>query len=267
MSALRLTLREQPPERLDLSVLNPASLSGLSEREIADLDVGTSRTGVRMGDCFTVTPGTLDEIRIEGGSPRLDNLGLGLADGTIRLEGDAGQRIGFGMSGGEIHVSGSVGPYLGSAATGGLIVVGGDADDYAGGAVHGAMGGLSGGTIVIRGRAGLRAGDRMRSGLIIVERAGDYAGSRMIAGTLVAGTVGDYAGYAMRRGTLLVGEHGIAVPSFVETGVHRLVFVRVLERVVRLFAPHLAELARGDLHRRAGDLATLGKGEVLTPHR
>jgi formylmethanofuran dehydrogenase subunit C len=267
MSAMRLTLREQPPERLDLTVINPASLAGLGEREIAELDVGTSRTGIRLGDCFTITAGTLDEIRIEGGSSRLDNLGLGLAEGTIRLEGDAGQRLGFGMSGGEIHVSGSVGPYVGSGATGGLMTIGGDADDHAGGAVHGAKGGLCGGTIVIRGRAGARAGDRMRSGLIIAEQTGPYAGSRMFAGTIVAGTVGDYPGYAMRRGTLLVREHGHPVPSFVETGVHRLVFVRILERTVRPCAPHLAELAREDLHRRAGDLATLGKGELLTPHR
>jgi formylmethanofuran dehydrogenase subunit C len=87
----------------------------------------------------------------------------------------------------------------------------------------------------------------------------------MIAGTIVAGTVGDHAGYAMRRGTLLVREQGVPVPSFVETGLHRLVFVRLLQREVHPFAPHLAELARGDLHRRAGDFATLGKGEILTP--
>jgi formylmethanofuran dehydrogenase subunit C len=39
----------------------------------------------------------------------------------------------------------------------------------------------------------------------------------------------------------------------------------MLERAVRPIAPHLADLARGDLNRRAGDLATLGKGELLTP--
>jgi formylmethanofuran dehydrogenase subunit C len=105
----------------------------------------------------------------------------------------------------------------------------------------------------------------MRSGLIIAEAAGDYAGSRMIAGTLVAGTLGDYAGYGMRRGTLLVREHGRLNPTFVDTGVHRLVIVRVLERSIRTIAPHFADLASVDLNRRAGDLATLGKGELLTP--
>jgi formylmethanofuran dehydrogenase subunit C len=89
----------------------------------------------------------------------------------------------------------------------------------------------------------------------------------MIAGTIVAGTVGDYAGYSMRRGTLLVREHGVPVPSFVDTGVHRLLVMRLLEPVLRPIAPHLADLATGDLNRRAGDLAALGKGELLTPAR
>jgi formylmethanofuran dehydrogenase subunit C len=105
----------------------------------------------------------------------------------------------------------------------------------------------------------------MRGGLILAEAAGDHAGSRMIAGTLVAGTVGDFPGYGMRRGTLLVREHGQVLPSFVDTGVQRLVIVRLLERALRPLAPHLADLARDDLNRRAGDLATLGKGELLTP--
>jgi formylmethanofuran dehydrogenase subunit C len=127
------------------------------------------------------------------------------------------------------------------------------------------MAGLSGATLIIRGRAGARLGDRMRGGLIVAESAGDYAASRMIAGTIVAGTVDHFCGYLMRRGTLLVREHGATVPSFAETGVHRLLVLRLLERALDPIAPHLAELARGAHRRRAGDLATLGKGELLTP--
>jgi formylmethanofuran dehydrogenase subunit C len=127
------------------------------------------------------------------------------------------------------------------------------------------MAGLAGATLVIRGRAGERLGDRMRGGLIVAEVAGRFAGARMIAGTLVAGTLGDYPGYAMRRGTLLAREHGILVPTFADTGVHRLIIVRLLERALRPLAPLLADLTRDDLNRRVGDFATLGKGELLTP--
>jgi formylmethanofuran dehydrogenase subunit C len=71
----------------------------------------------------------------------------------------------------------------------------------------------------------------------------------------------------MRRGTLLVGEHGPLVSGFVPTGSHRLVFARLLQRTLHALAPHLAGLAEGDLDRHAGDLATLGKGELLKPNR
>jgi formylmethanofuran dehydrogenase subunit C len=265
MTGIRLQLREAPPERLDLSGVLPDALGHLSEKAIAELEVGTTRRGLRLGDCFAVMKGGGPDIVIEGGSTRLDNVGEGLRSGTVEVDGDVGQRLGHRMSGGAIRVRGSTGPFAGSGATGGLIEVDGDAEERAGGALFGHMGGLDGATLVIRGHAGPRAGDRMRSGLLIAGRAGNFAGSRMIAGTLVAGTVGDDAGYGMRRGTLLVGSHGRLVPSFVETGVHRLVIVRLLERTLRRIAPELANLARGDVLRRAGDFAVLGKGELLTP--
>jgi formylmethanofuran dehydrogenase subunit C len=265
MNGLRLRLHEQPPERLDFAGITADALRDLSEQAIAALPVGTSRMGVRLGDCFAVQKADGPDLVIEGGSQRLDNVAAGLRQGTVEVEGDVGQRLGHRMSGGRVHVRGSAGPFAATGATGGQIEIDGDADERAGGALHGEMVGLGGATLIIRGRAGPYLGDRMRSGLIVVERAGDYAGSRMIAGTLVAGTLGDYAGYGMRRGTLLVREHGHLNPTFVDTGVHRLVIVRVLERSLRPIAPHLADLARGDLNRRAGDLATLGKGELLTP--
>ena len=59
-----------------------------------------------------------------------------------------------------------------------------------------------------RRRSGVRAGDRLRRGFILIEgRAGAYAGSRMIAGTLaIGGEAGDLPGYLMGRGTILLGE-------------------------------------------------------------
>ncbi|ACL60824.1 formylmethanofuran dehydrogenase subunit C [Methylobacterium nodulans] len=260
-----LTLRHAPPERLDLSGITPAALAGLSEAEAARLPVGTSRQGVALGDCFTIALDGAESLRIAGGSDRLDRVGAGLAQGSILVEGDVGQRLGAGMTGGTIRVSGSAGPFAGTAARGGTITIAGDAGPGAGGALHGAMGGLDGATLVIGGRAGDRLGDRMRAGLIVAGAAGDHAGSRMIAGTLVAGTIGDHPGYGMRRGTLLVERHGALLPTFVETGTQDLVFLRLLAKALEPLSPRFAALARARLSRRSGDLATLGKGELLTP--
>ena len=257
-----LTLRQEPPERLDLLHVAPLSLKGLTEAEAARLPVGTSRHGLTLGDCFAIVLDGSDTLTIEGGSTRLDQVGASLSSGHIQVVGDVGQRLGAGMAGGSVTVTGSAGPFAGAGATAGTITIHGDAGDHAGGAVYAAKAGLDGATLVIHGAAGDHLGDRMRRGLIVVGAAGAYAGSRMIAGTIAAASVGDHPGYGMRRGTILAGGHGAIGPSFAETGTHDLVFLRLLARALRPLSPAHADLAAGALRRYSGDLATLGKGEL-----
>lgn len=257
-----LTLRAAPPERLDFLTINPLALSRLSQAEAERLEVGTSRTGVRLGDCFSVSLDGSDALTIEGGHERLDRVGAALSEGTIRVTGDVGQRLGAGMAGGSLTVTGNAGPYAAAGATGGTITIAGDAGDHAGGAVYAAKAGLDGATLIIRGTAGAHLGDRMRRGTIVAGRAGAFAGARMIAGTLAALAVGDHPGLGMRRGTLLVGAHGRLAPTFVETGTHDLVFLRLLAKALRGLSPEHAELLGRPLRRYSGDLATIAKGEI-----
>ena len=84
----------------------------------------------------------------------------------------------------------------------------------------------------------------------------------MSAGTRAALAGGDNPGYGMRRGTLLVGSHGRLSPTFVETGTHDLVFLKLLAKSLSgLSAEHAALLSR-PLRRYSGDLATIAKGEI-----
>ena len=257
-----LTLRAAPPERLDFLNINPLALSRLSQGEAERLAVGTTRTGVRLGDCFSVALDGSDTLTIEGGHERLDRVGASLSEGAIRIAGDVGQRLGEGMVGGLLTVTGNAGPYAGAGAKGGTITIAGDAGDYAGGAVYAAKAGLDGATLLIRGTAGSHLGDRMRRGMILAGRAGAYAGSRMIAGTLAALAVGDHPGFGMRRGTLLVGSHGRLSPTFVETGAHDLVFLRLLGKSLAGLSAEHADLLGRPLRRYSGDLATIAKGEI-----
>lgn len=257
-----LTLRQAPPERLDFLNINPLALKHLSQGEAERLEVGTTRTGVRLGDCFSVTLDGSETLTIEGGHERLDRVGAALSEGTIRVTGDVGQRLGAGMAGGSVTVTGNAGPYAGSGATGGTITIEGDAGDYAGGAVYAAKVGLDGATLIIRGTAGAHLGDRMRRGTILAGRAGAFAGSRMIAGTLAALAVGDHPGLGMRRGTLLLGAHGRMAATFVETGTHDLVFLRLLTKALRSLSAEHAALLDRPLRRYSGDLATIAKGEI-----
>ena len=262
MSTLRL--RGEPQERVDLLSITPLALKALTEAEAGKLVIGTSRLGLTLGDVFEISLDGSDSLVIQGGSSRLDRVGAALSEGSIRVEGDVGQRLGEGMAGGTLTVTGSAGPYAATGATGGTITIEGDAGDYAGGAVYAAKAGLDGATLVIKGRAGDHLGDRMRKGLILAESAGAFAASRMIAGTIVvSGALGDHPGYGMRRGTLIAGSHGALLPTFVETGTPDLVFTRLLAQTLKRLGASQVSLFGGTLRRYSGDLATLGKGELF----
>jgi len=125
---------------------------------------------------------------------------------------------------------------------------------------------MSGGLILIGGKAGERAGERMRRGMIVVSGpSGDYAGTGMIAGTLVLlGKTGHLPGYLMRRGTIVLGRGAQSLsPSFADCGNHELAFAALLgSRLVELEVK-TGKLFKSPLRRYAGDLAALGKGEIL----
>lgn len=268
MSGTVLTLKAEPEQRLDLSQLTPATLSGLSSREVAALSIGTSRHRLTVGDVFQISGGPDEMLRFEGGSARFDRIGEAMASGDIHVEGDAGWRVGRSMTGGTLSVSGCVGGLAGSGMSGGFIGIGGDAGERLGGPMAGEMGGMSGGAIRVGGNAGSRAGDRMRRGTIVVAgNVAEDAASRMIAGTLIVGgrTLGT-PGRLMKRGTLfLCGGVERLAPTFCDNGIADLI-------ILRLMAGELARTPAGPvpfdgapMRRIGGDLAVLGKGEVFLP--
>ncbi len=222
MTALRFSPRAAPEQRLDLSPLVPARLAGLSAAEIERLPMHTTRAPLCVGDVFRVAMGEAEDIVIEGGSARFDRVGEAMASGSLVVEGDAGLRAGRAMTGGALTIRGNAGHWAASGLRGGAMTICGDAGDFLGGPLAGERAGMAGGSVIVRGRAGERAGDRLRRGLIVIEGdAGEAAGSRMIAGTLVVcGTPGPLAGFLMRRGTLLLGTEPARglLPSFVPRG-------------------------------------------------
>jgi formylmethanofuran dehydrogenase subunit C len=267
MTALRFTLRAEPAQRLDLSPLTPDRLRGLDRAAIERLPLNTTRAPVVVADLFRIRPGDPEEIIIEGGSARLDKLGAGMSGGSLLLDGDAGLHVGLAMSGGTLAIRGSTGPFAASGLKGGVLEIAGDAGDDLGGPLPGQRTGQRGGVVVVRGSTGDRAGDRMRRGVMIVEGgAGEAAGCRMIAGTLViCGQAGGLAGYLMRRGTLVLGQGAQPLPTFVPTGPAGAVFARLLGRALRPFSRRAARLIAAPSRRFAGDMAALGKGEMLLP--
>lgn len=263
MTASVLSLRTKPDERLDLSCVDPTAIAGSTQAEIARLPLGTTRHGPLLGDIFDIRIGDGAALVIEGGSQRFDRVGEGLAAGTIRVVGDVGQLAGRRMTGGRLDIDGAAGPLAGSGMADGRIGIGGDAGECLGGPLPGEMAGMRGGQIVVRGNAGSHTGDRMRRGTIIVAgSAADYAGARMIAGTLViGGTCGAGVGQLMRRGTIVKISDTAPLPaSFVDNGAVELVFLALMARLLPDMPP-----MRGVMRRMMGDMASLGKGEILMP--
>ena len=270
MSALTLTLRQAPEQRLDLSPLVPHLLAGRKAAEIGKISLQTTRTPLCVGDVFRLRMGDAAHIRIEGAVERLDRIGHAMTDGEILVEGDVGAHAGRLMRGGSLVIRGSAGPWAGSAMVGGRLEILRDAGDHLGGPFAGETVGMRGGAIVVRGRAGARAADRMRRGTVVVEGiCGAYAGSRMIAGTLVAlGRAGPLPGYLMKRGTIVLGADCEALsPTFIDCGVHALVAMRLMADFIAPHSRRAAACLRAPLRRFAGDMAVLGKGEIFVGTR
>ncbi|MBK9077861.1 MAG: formylmethanofuran dehydrogenase subunit C [Hyphomicrobium sp.] len=268
MSGLTFRLKAPATERLDLSALNPANLATLASHEIARLKVGMGRDALTVGDAFDISGTCGDEITIEGAGATLDHIGDGLESGTIRVIGNVGAYAGRKMKGGKVEIRGNAGNYLASCMSGGLIHVAGNAGNNLGGILSGDRFGMIGGIVVVEGNVGARAGDKMRRGTVIVRgKTGPVAGSRMIGGTIWAeGGFGVEPGLMMRRGTLIGSGVERLLPTFVDCGNHDLVIVRILSRYLKATLGDLAPKPMPLFVRKiAGDMATIGKGEILLP--
>jgi len=267
VSALTFSLRQAPDQRLDLAPLTPERLTGLSEANIAKIEVQTTRQRVCVGDVFALRMGDATQVRIDG-HERFDRIGCAMASGDLHVDGDAGIQAGRHMRGGRLTVTGNVGPWAGSGMKGGTLEITGDTGERLGGPLAGEMAGMRGGVLVVRGNAGARAADKLRRGMIVIEgNAGDHAGSRMIAGTLIiGGRAGALPGYLMARGTIvLAGGHEALAPTFADCGVHDLVASTLMAHYVQPHSAELGQRLRQPWRRLLGDMAAMGKGEIFCP--
>ena len=265
--SLRFELRDPPDMRLDLSPLVPDRLAGLDQAAIERIEVGTTRMSRRVGDVFGVHMADCECVAIEGGSPRFDWVGAGMRSGELVLDGEAGLYAGRRMTGGRLRISGRAGGWAASGLRDGTLEIDGDAGPFLGGPVAGERAGMAGGTVLVRGNAAERAGDCLRRGLIVIEgRAGPHPCSRMLAGTvIICGAAGASPGYLMRRGTLVVGAARALLPTFVPVGEASSAFRRLLASTLTALSPRAARLVGRAQDRFMGDMASVGKGEILVP--
>lgn len=268
MNPLTLALRESPPHRIDMGALLRPGAEGIKASDLARRPLWLGNRQIPAGELFEVREGDPERIVIANACERLDRIGASMDRGELLVEGDCGAYLGEQMSGGRIRVIGNADAYVGTGMAGGHIQVCGHAGDFAGGAIVGERRGMRGGTLLIEGDCGDRAGDRMRRGLLLIAgRTGAYCGSRMLAGTLAClGGTGPEAGHGMRRGTLLLHHEPQGLPpTFNDSGALPLGFLVLLLRELVALDPAFGALgpAHRPVRRYVGDLACQGRGEIL----
>jgi formylmethanofuran dehydrogenase subunit C len=220
----------------------------LGPTDLARRPVRAGGRAATFGDLFELAGQAGGSIRFEGDLRQVDRLAAGLAQGMVIVDGHVGEEVGLGMSGGSIVVRGNAGPRAGAAAAE-------------------ARRGMSGGELIIHGNAGPEAGARMRRGLIAIGgRAVANAGAMMIAGTVVVlGAAGPGAGLWSKRGSI-VALGNVFVPQTYrydctyQPGWLRLTLSRLR---VAYQLPVKPRHLTGFYRRYSGDLADLGRGEIL----
>ncbi len=243
-------LRSPLQQRADFAEVLVGSWPLLSSRELAERPVYLeSGERIPFGEMFELKGEPKGRIRFTGE--------LGMAD-----------RLGARMTEGEVVVESNLGNEAGLALAGGTIVIEGDVGARAGAAPLGYKRGMTGGELVVRGSAGSGAGAIMRRGLIVIgKKAGDQAGLGMIAGTVVVfGAAGADSGLWSKRGTVVALGRITPPPTYVYACTYQPVHLRLL--LTRLDAryglPVRPQHLKGFYHRYSGDMAELGKGEILT---
>jgi len=263
---IRLVLREPLPVPLEAEVLSPDVMATLEHDAIRALPVFLGKHRRRVDDCFRVEGEKSDEVTIEGDASRVKWIGRGMSRGRLTIAGNAGMHLGAYMSGGAIEVSGDTGDWLGAEMSGGLIRVRGNAGGQVGAAYRGSPKGMTDGTIVIDGTAGLEVGMRMKRGTIAVGgQVRDFAGLQMLGGTIVLRAGAELrTGAWMMRGTIVSLEPIPMLPTFAPAAEYNPTFMRLVARhLSRLGHRVPAAEAEGAYLRYTGDAAVPGKGEIL----
>lgn len=268
MNQTRLQFRETSQLPIEAEAISPDRFIGLTQAQVEALPVLKGRRRVTIGDLFTVDGDGAAEVIVEGDLSHVKRIGEGMTQGRITIQGNSGMHLGAHMRGGEIVVHGDAAAWTGAHMAGGTLYIHGDTGPMLGGAYTGERRGMLGGVIMVDGHVGIRAGERMRRGLIIVRGdAAEFTGTRMIAGSiLVFGRLGARSGAGMKRGTIITwgGPSDGLLPTFRYACLYQPTFMRYyLQRLQVWGWPISAEQVDGYYQRYVGDINTIGKGEIL----
>jgi formylmethanofuran dehydrogenase subunit C len=275
MKKIVLTPRGFSNIPIEGSVISPNVFSGKTLNEIRNLPIYYGNVQVPMKE-YVHAQGKIAKtpqeqlIVIDGDARHIKQIGAGMSDGRIVVQGFAGMHLGANMSGGDITVTGNVLDWAGAEMKGGLIRILGDAGNLLGAAYRGSSEGMTGGCIVVTGSAGSEVGSFMRRGMIVVMKdTGDFTGVHMNGGEIfIFGKPGKRLGAQAKGNGGFIACFGGAdelLPTyrydttFTPTSM-RIYLKQLYEKLGVTIAPQFIDIP---LKRYRGDLAVGGNSEIL----
>jgi len=249
MTEMVATLKTPLRQRVACAEILSGSWTHLSARELAGRPVYLERDGqVALGEIFELKGVPGGRIRFVGNLELADGFAAGLSEGEVVVEGNLGSEAGIALAGGALDVQGNTGPRTGAAPLG-------------------FKRGMTGGELIVRGSAGTEAGAGMRRGLIvIVGKAGNQTGLRMIAGNVVVfGSAGQDCGLWSKRGTVVALGEITPPPTYSYACTYHPPHLKLLLTRLKVTydLPVRTRHLTGFYRRYSGDMAELGKGEIL----
>ncbi len=236
--------------------INPDMFQGKSITEIAELTIWEGNKQKKLGDLFKIEEdaAATSNITINGDASEVRRIGMGMKNGEIIVNGNAGMHLGEKMAGGKITVNGNAAGWAGSAMKGGLIEIHGNAGDYLASPYRGSTVGMHKGKIIVDGNVGSDAAVFMKGGTIKIRgNSGPFLGFRMSNGIVhIEKNAGNRLGACMTGGKIVVsGFIEEVLPTFTIDSVKPKVKIEE------------GESAAGPFYVFLGDLAETGSGKLF----
>jgi formylmethanofuran dehydrogenase subunit C len=228
--------------------INPDVFQGKTLDEIAALTLWEGNKQKTLGNLFKIEENAAESpnITINGDVSEVRRIGMGMKNGEIAINGNAGMHLGSKMAGGKITVHGDVSGWAGAEMRDGTIEIHGNAGDYLASSYRGSTEGMHKGKIIVHGNVGSDVAVFMHGGTIkIYGNTGQFLGFRMRDGTIyVEKNAETRVGACMTGGKIVVaGFLEEVLPTFTIDGVKSKVKIEETEKVSGPFYVFLGDLA------------------------
>ena len=258
-------LKREPVVPLEAEVLSPDVIADLSNSEIRALTVYHGKRQLPLGEFFDVDGEKSDDLVLHGALHKVRWIGHRMSRGSVTAFGNVGMHLGAYMRAGRIEVHGSASDWIGAHMKNGLIHIHGNCGGQVGAAYRGELRGMTNGTIIVDGSAGLEVGMRMRRGTIVIGGpAKDFTGLQMKGGTIILLSGAEIrTGAWMNRGTIISMKPLHLMPTFIHAADMHPTFIHLLANYLKPFGVELPRAGSGVYRHYSGDRAVSDKGEVL----